>query len=285
MLNSFFELLQNPDILKIVVMAVVVGLLVSLCAALLGVSLVLKRCSMIGDGLSHVGYGALAIATALKLSGDYTLEISIPLVIAAAFLLLRISNKSGINRDAAIAMVSTGAMAIGTIIFNVSGGTAGDACNSLFGSASLITITLKDMVLSIVLSLIVITAFILLYNKIFAVTFDENFAKATGIRADSYNMLLALLTAVTIVLGMQLMGAVLISGLIIFPALSAMRICKTFRGVQIAAAVISVICFLVGFLAACIFNLQTGPAVIVVNLIAFFLLSAAARLNAKKGAL
>lgn len=281
MISSFLSLLQNHDIFEIVIMAVVVGLLVSLCAALLGVTLVLKQCSMIGDGLSHVGYGALAIATALKLSGDYTLEISIPLVIAAAFLLLRISNKSGINSDAAIAMVSTGAMAIGTIIFNVSGGTAGDACNSLFGSASLVTITEKDMVLSIVLSAVVITAFILLYNKIFAVTFDENFAKAIGIRADSYNMLIALLTAVTIVLGMQLMGAVLISGLIIFPALSAMRICNTFRGVQIAAAVISVVCFIVGFFSACIFNLQTGPAVIVVNLLAFLVLSIVARLKAK----
>lgn len=270
---NFLDLFSNPSISKIVIIAAVVGVLVSLCASLLGVTLVLKRYSMIGDGLSHVGYGALAIATALNLSGDYTLEISLPIVVIAAFLLLRLSNRSRINTDSAIALVSVGAMAIGTIIFSLSGISAGDACNSLFGSASLITINEKDMYISIVISVLVLAFYVLFYNRIFSVTFDEDFSKASGINVKFINTAIALLTAVTIVLGMQLMGAILVSGLIIFPSLTAMRVCRSFKGTVITAALVSVISFMLGFLLACILNLQTGPAVIAVNIVAFIVFS------------
>ncbi len=273
MMANFLDLFSNPSISKIVIIAAVVGVLVSLCASLLGVTLVLKRYSMIGDGLSHVGYGALAIATALNLSGDYTLEISLPIVVIAAFLLLRLSNRSRINTDSAIALVSVGAMAIGTIIFSLSGVSAGDACNSLFGSASLITINEKDMYISIVISVLVLAFYVLFYNRIFSVTFDEDFSKASGINVKFINSALALLTAVTIVLGMQLMGAILVSGLIIFPSLTAMRVCRSFKGTVITAALVSVISFIFGFLLACILNLQTGPAVIAVNIVAFIVFS------------
>lgn len=270
---NFLDLFSNPSISKIVIIAAVVGVLVSLCASLLGVTLVLKRYSMIGDGLSHVGYGALAIATALNLSGDYTLEISLPIVVIAAFLLLRLSNRSRINTDSAIALVSVGAMAIGTIIFSLSGVSVGDACNSLFGSASLITINEKDMYISIVISVLVLAFYVLFYNRIFSVTFDEDFSKASGINVKFINSALALLTAVTIVLGMQLMGAILVSGLIIFPSLTAMRVCRSFKGTVVTAALISVISFIIGFLLACILNLQTGPAVIAVNIVSFIIFS------------
>ena len=276
---NFLDLFSNPSISKIVIIAAVVGVLVSLCASLLGVTLVLKRYSMIGDGLSHVGYGALAIATALNLSGDYTLEISLPIVVIAAFLLLRLSNRSRINTDSAIALVSVGAMAIGTIIFSLSGVSAGDACNSLFGSASLITINEKDMYISIVISVLVLAFYVLFYNRIFSVTFDEDFSKASGINVKSINSALALLTAVTIVLGMQLMGAILVSGLIIFPSLTAMKVCRSFKGTVITAALVSVLSFIIGFLLACVLNLQTGPAVIAVNIVAFVIFSVIGKLT------
>ncbi len=189
MLNELYLMFTNPIVLHVVLIALTVGVLISLCSSLLGVSLVLKRYSMIGDGLSHVGYGALALASSLKLAGDLKLEISIPIVVAAAFVLLKIGSNSRINSDAAIAMFSTASIAIGTIIFSLSGGTAGDACNSLFGSASLITVTTKDMWLSIVLCAAVIAVFVLLYHKIFAVTFDEEYMSATGVNAQKYNML------------------------------------------------------------------------------------------------
>lgn len=276
---NFLELFANPSIAKIVIIAAVVGVLVSLCASLLGVSLVLKRYSMIGDGLSHVGYGALAIATALNLSGDYTLEISLPIVVIAAFLLLRLSKNSGINNDSAIALLSVGAMAIGTIIFSLTGASAGDACNSLFGSASLITLNEKDMYISIAIAVLVLLFYIVFYNRIFSVTFDEDFSKASGINVKFINSALALLTAVTIVLGMQLMGAILVSGLIIFPSLTAMRVCRSFKGTVITAAAISVISFIVGFILACALNLQTGPAVIAVNIVAFVIFSVIGKLT------
>ncbi len=272
-MNNLLMLLENPDILKIILTALTVGIMVSLCASLLGVCLVLKRCSMIGDGLSHVGYAALAVASALGLGGRYSMELSIPLVLIAAFLLLRISGDSKIGGDAAIACFSTGSMAVGTLIFNLTGGTAGDACTSLFGSASLITITTKDMVFSVALSLVVLLIFSLMFNKIFAVTFDESFSYATGIKVSFYRLLLALLTAVTIVVGMRLMGAILISGLVIFPPLSAMRIAKSFRGTVIASAIISVVCFVPALVFACAYSLQTGPAVICMNILVYALLT------------
>lgn len=267
MFDSFIELLKNREIVKIIITALAVGVLVSICASLLGVSLVLKKYSMIGDGLSHVGYGALAVSAALGISGSHTLEVSVPIVVAAAFFLLKLSEKSKINSDAAVAAVSTSSIAIGTVIFSLKGGTAADACSSLFGSASLITITEKDLIISVVLSIVTIVLFVFFYNRIFAVTFDEDFAKATGIKANLYNMLIAVLTAVTIVLGMSLMGAILISGLIIFPTLSSMRLCGSFKRVVVFSAVISVFCFIFGFLGALLFNLQIGPAVIIANLI------------------
>ena len=237
MFRLFAEMLSYPFMQR----ALIVGILVSLCAALLGVSLVLKRYSMIGDGLSHVGFGALAIATAL---GWAPLAVTIPVVILAAFLLLRMSESSKIKGDAAIALISSSALAIGVITVSWSSGMNTDVNNYMFGS--ILAMSREDVVLSVVLSVLVLILFLVFYTRIFAVTFDETFAKATGVKAELYNMLLAFLTAVTIVLGMRMMGALLISSLLIFPALTAMRVCRTFRSVIICAAVLSVVCFLIG---------------------------------------
>ncbi|MFR1161782.1 MAG: metal ABC transporter permease, partial [Monoglobus pectinilyticus] len=217
--------------------ALIVGVLVSLCASLLGVSLVLKRYSMIGDGLSHVGFGAIAVATAFNWA---PMEFTIPVVIIAAFLLLRLSENSSIKGDSAIAIISTGALAFGILVASMTTGMNTDINSYLFGS--ILAMTLNDVLLSVVLSAVVIVLFVLFYNKIFAVTFDETFSNATGIRANVYNMLIAILTAITIVLGMRMMGALLISSLIIFPALTSMRVCKHFKTVVIVSAVISIIC-------------------------------------------
>jgi zinc transport system permease protein len=248
------------------VRAVVVGVLVSLCASLLGVSLVLKRYSMIGDGLSHVGFGALAIATALNAA---PLVVSIPVVVAAAFFLLRISENSKIRGDAAIALISTGALAIGVMVISMTTGMNTDVCNYMFGS--ILAMSKSDVTLSIALSIVVLVLFVFFYHKIFAVTFDENFARATGTRAGLYNMIIALLTAVTIVLGMRMMGALLISSLIIFPALSSMRICKTFSAVTVCSALVSVICFFVGVVVSYVYATPTGASVVLTNMIVFAL--------------
>ena len=221
--------------------ALLVGVLVSLCAALLGVSLVLKRYSMIGDGLSHVGFGALAIASAFHLA---PLAVTVPVVVIAAILLLRLRSDGRVKGDAAIAIISSSALAIGVVVVAVTRGMNTEVTSYLFGS--ILSLSRGDTVLSVVLSLAVLAVFLLLYPRLFAVTFDETFARATGTRADLYNTLLAVLTAVTVVLGMRMMGALLISSLIIFPALGAMKICRSFRGVVICAAVISVLCFLFG---------------------------------------
>lgn len=244
--------------------AMIVGPLVALCAALLGVSLVLKRYSMIGDGLSHVGFGALAIATAIGLD---QLGFSLVIVVIAAFFLLRLSENSQIKGDAAIAMVSTAALAIGIIVISLSTGLNTDVCNYLFGS--ILAVSTSDVRLSVILSVIVVLLFIVFYNKIFTVTFDETFAQATGTRTGFYNMLIALLTAVTIVVGMRLMGAMLISALVIFPALTAMRICKRFKTVIVCSAVISLFSFFVGMVFSYLWNWPTGASVVVVNLALF----------------
>ena len=244
--------------------AMIVGILVSLCAALLGVSLVLKRYSMMGDGLSHVGFGSLAVATAL---GFTPMAITIPVVVVAAFLLLRLSTRGKLKGDAAIAMISTGSLAIGVIILSLSTGMTSDVNNYLFGSV--LAMTASDVRLSIVLALIVLILFIVFYRKIFAVTFDETFARATGSHAETYNMLLALLTAVTIVLGMRVMGAMLISSLIIFPALTAMRVCKSFKTVTVCAAIVSVVCFFAGLCISYLLSTPAGASVVVMNIIAF----------------
>ena len=248
--------------------AMAVGALVALCAALLGVTLVLKRYSMIGDGLSHVGFGALAIAAAMNVA---PLAVAVPVVVIAAFLLLRLSENAKIKGDAAIALISSSALAIGVLIISMTHGMNTDVNNYMFGS--ILSLTEADAVLSAVLSIIVLVLFIFFYNRIFAVTFDENFARATGVRTANYNMLIALLIAVTVVLGMRMMGALLISSLLIFPALSAMRVCTRFRSVVICAALLSVVCFFLGMTASYFLETPSGASVVAVNILAFALMS------------
>ena len=247
--------------------ALAAGVLVSLCCALLGVSLVLKRYSMIGDGLSHVSFGALAIAVAL---GFTPLWFSIPVVILAAFLLLRMAGRPRWNNDAAVAVMSASALAIGIMVISLTTGMTTDVDNYMFGSV--LAMTRQDVALSVGLSIAVLALFLLFYHKLFAVTFDESFARATGLRVERYNTLLAILTALTIVLGMRMMGAMLISSLVIFPALTAMRLFKSFRGVILCAAVTSVACFCAGLTISFTLSTPVGATVVAVDL-ALFLLS------------
>jgi ABC-type Mn2+/Zn2+ transport system permease subunit len=256
--------------------AVIVGVLVALCAALLGVSLVLKRYSMIGDGLSHVGFGALAIASAM---GWAPLAVAIPVVVAAAFLLLRVSANSRIKGDAAIALISTGALAVGVMVVSMSPAGNIDVSSYMFGS--ILAVSRDDVVLSVVLSAAVLLLYLLFYSRIFAVTFDESFARATGTPAGAYNTLIALLTAVTIVLGMRLMGALLISSLIIFPALSSMRLFKSFRAVVISSAVLSVVCFLAGITLSYLYDPPVGASVVCVNMAVFIIFAAVGRIRGR----
>ena len=260
------QILTDPFLAPIVWRALGVGTLVSLCAALLGVTLVLKRFSMIGDGLSHVGFGTLAVATLLGLAPEMQMAFTLPAVTAVSFLLLHLTAKGRLKGDAAIAVLSSSAMAMGVILYHLMDGMTADACSSLFGSASVVTLTDGDLVLSIVLSLAVVGLFVLLYPRIFAVTFDETFAAASGVGGMGYRAVLSLLTSVTVVVGMKMMGAVMISALVIFPALIAMRLCKSFKGVVLCAAACSVVCFLIGFAVACAAGLPTGPCVVAVNL-------------------
>ena len=255
--------------------ALIVGVLVSLCAALLGVSLVLKRYSMIGDGLSHVGFGALAVASALHLA---PMAVAVPVVMLAAVLLLRMSQSSRIKGDALIALISSSALAIGVISVSVTTGMNTEVSSYLFGSV--LSLSHADTVLSVLLSLAVLLLFVLFYPRLFAVTFDETFARATGTRAQLYNTLLAVLTAVTVVIGMRMMGALLISSLIIFPALSAMRVCRSFRGVILCSACISVGCFLAGLIASFFLSTPTGASIVVANLLVFGVFSL---LGARRG--
>ncbi len=252
--------------------ALIVGVLVSLCAALLGVSLVLKRYSMIGDGLSHVGFGALAVASAFHLA---PLAVTVPVVVLAAVLLLRLRGSGRVRGDAAIAIISSSALAIGVIVVSVTSGMNTEVSGYLFGS--ILSLSRGDAILSVILSLAVLALFLLFYPRLFAVTFDETFARATGTRADLYNTLLAVLTAVTVVLGMRMMGALLISSLIIFPALSAMKLCRSFRGVILCASLISVLCFLLGMTASYVFETPSGASVVAADLIAFAFCSAFGR--------
>ncbi|MBQ9552839.1 MAG: metal ABC transporter permease [Clostridia bacterium] len=241
-----------------------VGVLVSLCAALLGSVLVLKRFSMIGDGLSHVGYGALCVAAAL---GTAPLKVAIPVVIVSAYCLLRISRSSRINGDSAIALISGTAIAVGVLTVKLAGNVNIDVGSYMFGS--IVAIDKNDVAVSVVMSVVVLLLYVLLYNGIFSTTFDENFAKATGTNVGFYNTVVALLTAVTIVVGMRLMGVILISSLLIFPSLTSMRVFRSFRGVVLSAAVVSALCFFFGFLAAFRFDLPTGATVVAVNALAF----------------
>ena len=264
MTDIFMEMLSYPFMMR----AIVVGVLVALCSSLLGVSLVLKRYSMIGDGLSHVGFGALAIATATNWA---PLTVSIPLVLAAAFFLLRLSEDSRIKGDSAIALISTGSLAIGVMVISMTSGMNIDVYNYMFGS--ILAINSTDVILSVILSSVVLVLYLFFYSRIFAVTFDESFAKATGINAGMYNMLIAILTAVTIVLGMRLVGALLISSLIVFPAITSMRLFKSFRSVVISSAVISVVTFLTGIMASYIYATPAGASVVTFNIILFFVFS------------
>ena len=267
---NIFEILARYFSYEFVWFALIVGVLIALCSSLFGVALVLKRFSFIGDGLSHVAFGALAIATVINVTNN--MLIVLPVTVLCAILLLKTKQNAKIKGDAAIAMISVGALALGYIvmsIFSVSGNVAGDVCSTLFGSFAIITLSRAEVVLCITLSLIVIALFVLLYHRIFAVTFDEDFARAGGIRASLYNFLIAVITAVIIVLAMNLVGSLLISALLIFPALSAMRIVKSFKAVVICSAIISVVCAVLGILVAIIFSTPVGPTVVAADIVAF----------------
>lgn len=280
---------------KFIQRAIIVGVLVSLCASLLGVSLVLKQYSMIGDGLSHVGFGALTIAMALgfvtadALPGFLSegmktsivniccavatnpLPFTLIVVVLCAFLLLWLSERNRMRGDSAIALISTSALAIGVIVTSMTSGMNVDVYNYMFGS--ILAMSASDVYLSVGLSAVVLILFLLFYHKIFAITFDEAFARATGMRAGIYNMLIAMLTAVTVVIGMRMMGTMLISSLIIFPALSSMRVFSRFRAVTISSALISIGCFLLGLMLSCVYSLPTGAGIVGVNLLVFLIFS------------
>lgn len=250
--------------------AMIVGILISLCSSLLGVTLVLKRFSFIGDGLSHVAFGAMAVASVLNFTNN--MLFILPVTIICAILLLRTGQNTKIKGDAAIAMISVGALAIGYLLMNIFAtgpNLSGDVCSTLFGSTSMLTLKLEDVQLCVVLSIVVIVLFILFYNKIFCVTFDETFAKATGIKAERYNLLIAVITAVIIVLAMNLVGSLLISALVIFPALSAMRIFKTFLSVTVCSVILSVLCAVTGMLLSILAGTPVGSTIVAMDIVAF----------------
>ena len=266
MLNTLITYLQYP----FVGYALVVGVLIALCTSLLGVTLVLKRFSYVSDGLSHVAFGAMAIAFVLKIT-NYML-FSLPLTIICAVVLLNLGQNTKLKGDAAIAMLSVSAMALGYLVMNVfstAPNVSGDVCSTLFGSTSILTLTKGDVWISIVLSLIVVSFFLLFYNKLFALTFDEDFAKATGINVERYNLFLAIIIAVIIVLAMSLVGSLLISALVIFPALSAMRLFKSFRKVTICSVVLSIICAFLGMAVSIIGGTPVGATIVLANMVAY----------------
>lgn len=263
-MTVFWEMWQYPFLQR----ALFVGLLVSLCAALLGVSLVLKRYSMIGDGLSHVAFGAMAVASAV---GWAPLAVAIPVVTASAFLLLRLSADSRIRGDAAIAMLSAVCLAVGVMAVSLTSGMNTDIYNYMFGS--ILSLSPHDARLSMALSVGVLLLFLLCYTRIFGVTFDESFSRAVGVRVGLYNAVIAVLTAVTVVLGMRMMGALLISSLVIFPALTAMRVCKRFSTVMLCAAILSVVCFTAGLILSYVLGVPSGASVVLTDAAAFLLFS------------
>lgn len=260
-MSLILSIISYPFILR----ALIVGILVSLCAALLGVSLVLRRYSMIGDGLSHVGFCALAVAAALNTA---PLLVTIPIVVISAIFILRLTENSKVKGDSLIAVISTASLAIGVMIISLTSGMNTDLNNYLFGS--ILSTSYQDMLISIVISVFVFLLYILFYNRIFSITFDEVFSKATGIKTNFYNMLLAILTAITIVLGMRLMGSMLISSLIIFPSLTSMRVFKTFKSVTISSAILSIVSFVIGLFISYSYSTPTGASIVIVNV--FFLL-------------
>ena len=247
--------------------ALIVGVLIALCSSLLGVTLVLKRFSFIGDGLSHVAFGAMAIASVLNITNN--MLFILPVTVICAIFLLRAGQNTRIKGDAAIAMISASALAVGIVVTSLTTGMTTDVSSYMFGS--ILAMSTADVKMAAVLSVVVLGLFVFCYNKIFAVTFDENFAKATGVSVSSYNVLIAVLTAVTIVLGMRMMGAMLISSLIIFPALTSMRVFKSFKGVVWSSGILSVICFCIGMTASYLCSTPAGASVVLVNLAAFLL--------------
>lgn len=252
--------------------ALVVGVLIALCSSLLGVTLVLKRFSFIGDGLSHVAFGAMAIAAVLQFTNDMPFVLLITII--SAVLLLRTGQNAKIKGDASLAMISVGALAIGYLLMNIfstSSNLSGDVCSTLFGSTSILTLTPDEVWLCIILSVLMIAVFIFFYHKIFCITFDESFALATGVKAKLYNLILAVIIAVIIVLAMNLVGSLLISALIIFPALSAMRVFKTFKSVTICSAVLSVVCAVLGLLISIAFGTPVGSTIVAVDIVSFFI--------------
>lgn len=266
MMDKLFLYLEFPFVRY----ALIVGVLIALCSSLLGVTLVLKRFSFIGDGLSHVAFGAMSIAAVVDLTDDMLLVL--PVTVICAVLLLRTGKNTNIKGDAAIAMISVGALAFGYLLMNIfstSPNLTGDVCSTLFGSTSILTLTQSEVYVCIALSVIVVIVFVLFYNKIFAVTFDEDFARATGTQADIYNLLIAIVIAVIIVLAMNLVGSLLISALIIFPALSAMRIFRSFKSVTICSAVLSVVCALAGMIVSILAGTPVGSTIVATDVLMF----------------
>lgn len=266
MAETLITYLQYPFVRN----ALIVGVLIALCSSLLGVTLVLKRFSFIGDGLSHVAFGGIAIASVLNITND--MLIVLPVTIISAVLLLRTGQNTKIKGDAAIAMISVGALAFGYLLMNVfstSSNVSGDVCTTLFGSTSILTLSSWDVWLSVILSVLVVLIFVLMYNKIFAVTFDEDFAISAGTNANRYNLLIAIIIAVIIVLAMNLVGSLLISALVIFPALSAMRLFKNFKGVTICSAILSVVCALLGILISILAGTPVGSTIVAADVAAF----------------
>ncbi len=263
---NIFEAINDMFSYSFITRGILVGGLVALCASVLGVVLVLKKYSMIGDGLSHVGFGAMAVGLAFNMA---PLKVAIPVVVAAAFLLLRMSENSRIKGDSAIALVSSSSVAIGVIVNALSDGTNIDLNSYMFGS--ILAISEDDMIICIGLGLAVLILFMFFYNSIFAVTFDETFARATGVKVSVYKTMLSVLTAITIVIGMRIMGTLLISSLIIFPALSSMRVCKKFRSVMVMSVIISICCFFVGMTASYMLEIPAGASIVVSNLAVFII--------------
>ncbi|MBQ6180671.1 MAG: metal ABC transporter permease [Ruminococcus sp.] len=257
--------------------ALIGGIAVTICSSLLGTTLVLKRYSMIGDGLSHIGYGALSVAAVMNMA---PLKVALPVVVIAAFILLRLSESSKLSGDSAIALFSTTALAVGILVSSKAGLT-NDVSHYMFGS--ILAMSKSDVILSVILSVVVILTYVFLYNRIFSVTFDENFAKATGVNASAYNMIFAVLTAVTVVLGMMMMGALLISSLIVIPTLTAMRVCKSFRGVVLTAGTVSVVSFLLGMFMSLLMNTAPGASIVIVNVVFFLLFSTIGTIRSRTG--
>ncbi|MBR6293588.1 MAG: metal ABC transporter permease [Lachnospiraceae bacterium] len=266
MLEDLFYYLEYPFVRY----AVITAVLIAVCASLLGVTLVLKRFSFIGDGLSHVAFGVLAVAAVLNLSNNMLLVL--PVTVLCAVLLLRTGKNARVRGDAAVAMISVASLAFGYMLMNIFSTTSnvsGDVCSSLFGSASILTLSSTEVLLCAILSIVVVVLFIVFYNRIFAVTFDEDFAKASGLHANAYNLLIAIITAIIIVVAMNLVGSLLISALIVFPALSAMRLFKSFKAVTVCAAVISVICSLGGIIVSILFETPVGSTIVVADAVVF----------------